>query len=362
MPRTPKVTTATSGTAKAMVNRDRRRFAQLIGAALLGARLSTSRAQAPAPGAWEKIVAQAKSEKTLILYSAALGQSSHGKVAKAFEATYGISVRILEARASEIRERIRTEQAAQRFVADVSHDGSTTSTLQVADGVFEPYGALPNLSALRAPFVATDLLVPVSAIVYSILVNTRLVNAASRPKSWMDLTDSRWKGKILADDMRALGGGGVLFAVLQDKLGAAFHEKLAQNQLAFTRDIRASEQRVARGEYPIWIPFSSNDIVELKGLPVEMATPVEGCPYIAYDVALLKNAPHPNAARLFMDFFLSPKAQAICAEEGLITATNTAALATLSDEVKALQTIKLLGTTDPARIQEMLKLAGEIYH
>jgi len=312
--------------------------------------------------AWNNLIEAAKKEATLTVYTAALGQTSHGKVAKAFEQAYGISVRFLEGRASEIRERVRAEQSAGRFLADVSHDGSTTSTLQVRDNVFEAFGALPNLGRLRAPFVATDLLIPVSAIAYSIMVNTRLVKPADEPRSWADLTDPKWKGKILSDDVRALGGGGVMFAVLEDKLGQSFHEKLAQNQPVFTRDIRASEQRVARGEYPVWIPLSSNDILLMKGLPVKMIAPSEGLPYIAYDLGLLRNAPHPNAARLFMDYFLSPEAQQICAEEGLITTTTFTLSAAAEAQVAALRNVKLLGTTEPARIDEMLKLASSIYH
>jgi iron(III) transport system substrate-binding protein len=311
---------------------------------------------------WKTVIELAKKEGSLTVYTGALGQTSHGKVAKAFEKQYGISVRFFEGRASEIRERLRAEQSAGRFLADVSHDGSTTSSLQVHDNVFEAFGPLPNLSRLRAPFVATDMLIPVSAIAYSIMVNTRLVKPSEEPHSWTDLTDPKWKGKILSDDMRALGGGGVMFAVLQENLGQGFHDKLALNQPVFTRDIRASEQRVARGEYPIWIPLSTNDILLMKGLPIKMIAPSEGMPYIAYDLGLLRNAPHPNAARLFMDFFLSQDAQVICAEEGLITTTSVELPARVAGDVSALRDVKLLGTTDPSRIDEMLKLASGIYH
>ena len=338
----------------------RRRFSQYMVTSALASSALPVRAQSSA--AWASVVEAAKKEGTLTVYTGALGQTSHGKVAKAFEKNFDISVRFLEARASEIRERLRTEQAAGRFLADVSHDGSTTSTLQTRDNVFQPFGSLPNLARLKPPFAATDLLVPVSAIAYSIMVNSRLVSAQDEPRSWLDLTDPKWKGKLLCDDMRALGGGGVMFSVLQDKLGQSLHEKLALNQPVFTRDIRASEQRVARGEYPIWIPLSSNDILLMKGLPVKMIVPTEGMPYIAYDVGLLRNAPHPNAARVFMDFFLSPEAQQICAEEGLITATNLQITAAPGSEIAVLHDAKLLGTTDPTRMDDMLKLAATIYH
>ena len=54
-----------------------------------------------------------------------------------------------------------------------------------------------------------------------ILINTRLVKPEDEPKSWNDLNDPKWKGKILSDDMRPLGSGNTMFAILQKKMGAA---------------------------------------------------------------------------------------------------------------------------------------------
>lgn len=309
---------------------------------------------------WNKVVDAAKKEGKVVVYTANVGQQSHLAVAKAFEKKYGIPVTFLEARASEIRERIRTEQAAGRFIGDLSHNGATTTTLQAQEGAFQPHGGVPGSGALRAPFKANDTRLPVFANAYAILVNTNLVKPGNEPKSWADLTDPKWKGKILADDMRALGGGSVTFFVLHDKLGRDFHEKLALNQPVWSRDLRASERRVARGDFPIWIPMSTNAFAAVKGLPVKLVTPQEGYPYITYEVAILKNAPHPNAARLLMDFFLSGEAQLLHDENGLTMVTNVEAPAG-TQEANAVRNGKLLGTTDASRQEELLKLAKEIY-
>jgi iron(III) transport system substrate-binding protein len=281
-------------------------------------------------------------------------------VAKAFEKTYGIPVTFLEARASEIRERVRTEQSAGRFIGDLSHNGSTTTALQLQDRTFQPHGGIVGTSRLRGPFKADDMRVPVFATAYAILINTNLVKATDEPKSWADLTDPRWVGKILSDDMRALGGGAVTFFVLHEKLGRDFHAKLALNKLVWSRDQRASERRVARGEYPIWIPMTTNSYGALKGLPVKLVTPQEGYPFITYEMAILKNAPHPNAARLLMEFFLSNEVQLLHDEQGLTMVTNAAAPAG-TQEANAIRNGKLLGTTDAARQEEMLMLAKDIY-
>ena len=349
----------------ASVDQDKRllitRRAALLGLAA-GSALLSAPDMARAEDDWSKIVEAAKKEGHVVLYSAFVGLAAHQNLKKDFEATYGITVDILEARASEVRERIRIEQAAGRFVADVSENGRTTTTLQVEqDHVFDPHGPLPSLGHLKPEFTADDIKLPVFAIVYGILANAGLVKPGDEPKSWLDLADPRWKGKILSDDFRALGGGGVLFFVLQEKFGRDFQEKLAKQDLKFSREIPANERRIARGEYPLYLPVSLTSVPELKGLPVRFIAPKEGLPYIGYDLALLKKAPHPNAARLLMEYYLGKKMQQSFAVLGLLPVT-TDTLDQVDPSIAELQKSKLLGTTDAKRMDQMLALARDIYH
>ena len=336
------------------------RRAALLGLAA-GSALLSMPDLARAEDEWGAIVAGAKKEGHVVLYSAFVGLATHQQLKKDFEATYGITVDILEARASEVRERIRIEQAAGRFVADISENGRTTTTLQIAqDNVFVPFGPLPSLGHLKPDFKNDDIRLPVFAIVYGILVNSRLVKAEDEPKSWLDLADPKWKGKILSDDFRALGGGGVLFYVLEEKFGRAFLEKLANQDIKFSREIPANERRIARGELPMYLPDSLTSIPGLKGLPVKLLAPQEGLPYIGYDLALLKNAPHPNAARLLMEYYLSQKTQQSFADLGLLPVTLDT-VSQVDASVAELQKSKLLGTTDATRMDKMLALAREIF-
>ena len=108
------------------------------------------------------------------------------------------------------------------------------------------------------------------------------------------------------------------FSTTYVAFGRDYHEKLYANNVTFTRDQRESERRVARGEYALYLPFLLTDYPSLQGLPVKAVVLAEGVTLTPYSAGLIKKAPHPNAARLLIDFMLSDEAQAIYAGEGLI--------------------------------------------
>jgi len=176
---------------------------------------------------WDSVVAAAKKEGKVVVYNMALGAPYFGAVVKSFEKEYGIAVESLDLRASELVERIRTEQSAGRYLGDVEMVTTTMIEEQLKNGDFiQKLPPVPNAANLRPPFKATEHSVPAYVQPMGILINTRLVKDDDVPKSWNDLNSPKWKGKLLSDDMRPLGSGNTLFAVLQNNMGAAFNEKL----------------------------------------------------------------------------------------------------------------------------------------
>ena len=336
------------------------KHATLIGlaAGLMLAAFGPAAAQSDAD--WAKVVAEAKKEGKVVVYNAAIGAGYYREVAKSFEEKYGIKVETLDVRASELSERVRTEQAAGRFLGDVEMHGQVTISRQEQAGMLQAHGGIPNLKNLRSEFKAEGARVPGYVQAYAILINTNLVKPADEPKSWKDLLDPKWKGKILSDDVRALGGGQILFFVTQTQFGKEFHEKLASQGLVFSRDIVNDTLRIARGEYPIYIPLRLADATELKPLPIKMILPAEGSPYVRIDLAMLKNAPHPNAARLFMNHFLEIESQVVYGNSGQIPVVQGVA-DKVRPEMKAIAAARLMGTSNAEQQDAMLALAKQIY-
>jgi iron(III) transport system substrate-binding protein len=335
----------------------------LLAGAGIALAIAFSAGFASAQDDWAKVVAAAKAEGKLIVYSAYVGAPSTKAVAKAFETKYGIQIETLESRASEQRERIRTEHAAGRFAADLMFTSPAQAGLQNAeDKVVEQLPTLPSIGLMTGKFKADSVFLPTTTLNYGILINTTLVKPEDEPKSWKDLADPKWKGKILADDPRAIGGGYLTMLVHHETpaLGLAYVEAYAAQGPTLTRDQRQSQQRVARGEFAIYTPFILNDYNRMPGLPVKHIIPSEGVPYVLYGYSLLKNAPHPNAARLYMDFILSEEAQLIWAREG--HGSVSAGIADkIPAEVRPISSASPLGTSNAELQNKMLELAKKLF-
>jgi iron(III) transport system substrate-binding protein len=310
---------------------------------------------------WQAVVDAAKKEGKLVIYDMALGAPYFTAVLKSFEAKYGIPVESLDLRASELAERIRTEQTAGRYLGDVEMITTTMIEEQINNGEFvQKLPPIPNAANLRPPFQATDFSVPAFVQPMGILVNTRLVKEEDIPNSWNDLTDPKWKGKILSDDMRPLGSGNTMFAILEHQMGGQFNEKLAEQKPVFSRDMRNDARRVARGEYPIYVPQIFAFTSDLKGLPVKVVIPKEGAPYAEMDLAMLKNSPHPNAARLFIQHFLEIDSQLLYANAWMPPVVQGVA-ERANPDAQAFASAKLLGPAKLAERPAMMSLAKKLY-
>jgi iron(III) transport system substrate-binding protein len=329
-------------------------------AVVLAASLVASAHAQPAGDAnWQAVVAAAKKEGTVVIYNGS-NFPIITTIARKFQDTYGIKAQVLNGRASEMVQRIQTEQASNHFIGDLHYTGRTTLQVGEEQGQTQPHGPLPNASEIAPPATDDGTAFPTNLGNFAVMVNAKLVKPGEI-KSWWDLANPKWKGKILSDDPRAAGGGNVWFEVTYEQLGADYQAKMALQNLTFARDYPNSERRVAAGEYAIYIPFNVSEIPHLQGLPIRTIVPKEGLPYVVFGAAMLKKAPHPNAARLFLNYMATPEIQGILAKEGYRPAMRNMGSQVPPDLKPYTVDAKLLGTTTPARQAEMLQLAKKLY-
>jgi iron(III) transport system substrate-binding protein len=311
---------------------------------------------------WNDVVAAAKKEATLTVYHSQLGAPHWKVVVNAFQTKYGIEVKEFDARASEITERIRVEQTSGRAIADVEFHGLSTIVDQRKSDFVAELGAIPNARNVRADVPSADKWqVPAWIQFVCTLVNSNQVAAADEPKTYADFQNPKFRGKMLSDDMRAIGSGQTFFAVLYQKYGAAFLQKFKDQNLTFDRDLQLMSRRVARGEFPIMLQQIVAFAYPLRSLPVRVVVPEEGCPVTPIQGAVLRGAPHPNAARAFINHFLDLDSQLIYANAWMGSVVNGVSERLTEPDAKRFAQIKMLGYITPDIRDAMLQAATEMF-
>ncbi|CAB3806926.1 hypothetical protein LMG27177_06193 [Paraburkholderia fynbosensis] len=310
---------------------------------------------------WDNVVAAAKKEKTVVFYTGLLSSKCMDRNIQRFKDQYGVEVQSFRARGGELLERIRVEQASNRFIGDVEWNGPPVIFLQGQAGALEPIGQLPNTANLLPGFAVEKFAVPAERSSIGMVVNDRLVKPGDI-KSWKDIIDPKWRGKIATDQMDVMGIGNIWFDVTERAFGKSYQEALAKNKPLISRDWGAMQRRVASGEYLAYVGIEAFNGLTARGLPVKWMVPAEGAPAYTAKLAVLKNAPHPNAARLFINFLLSSESQLQCAGEAMGPVVK-GVLDKVDPTMKPYVDVKQLGeqSPDPAEAQKAVDLARQIY-
>src|SRR5262249_34025971 len=144
--------------------------------------------------------------------------------------------------------------------------------------------------------------------------NTSMVKAEEAPKSYADLLDSKWMGKIVK--AHPSYSGTIMTATYQmaRDLGWDYFERLSKQKVMQVQSRADRPKKVARAERPVRAAGNGYNMFmeKEKGTPVEIVYATEGSPLIVGPNALFKNAPNPNPPRLFQSFCFSPEAQQLC--------------------------------------------------
>src|SRR5262244_3499262 len=272
------------------------------------------RAAAPPPSSVTPDLIEAARKEGKISYYSALELNVAERVARTFEAKYpGIAVRVERSGAERIYQRIAQEQGSGINAVDVANSTDPAHYLDwKSKDWLAPY--LPDDVARHFPadqFDPDGLWATSCAWMEVIGYNTTLVKAEDAPKSYADLLDPKWQGKIVKAHPGYSGAIMTATYVLSRELGWQFFEKLAQQKILQVQSAADPPKKLMLGERAVMADGNDYNLALLReqGKPVEVVYAAEGAPLIIVPSGVFKNAPNPNAARLFQSFFFSMEGQ-----------------------------------------------------
>jgi iron(III) transport system substrate-binding protein len=278
-------------------------------------------AQAPAAEAMTPALIEAAKKEGKVVWYTSVDLPLAEKVAKAFEAKYpGIATRVERSGAERVFQRIAQEYSSNIHAVDVVNSSDAAHLIVwKRDGILQPY--VPEDVAKFYPVEHKDadgqfasFRVWLSVIGY----NTTLVKAEDAPKSFADLLDPKWVGKIVKAHPGYSGTIMTATYQMQRDLGWEFFEKLAKQRIMQVQSSADPPKKLALGERAVMADGNEYNLFQMKegGQPVEIVYPTEGAPLIIGPNAIFKAAPNPNAARLFQSFSFSPEAQQLIIDTG----------------------------------------------
>jgi iron(III) transport system substrate-binding protein len=308
----------------------RRAALKVVGGLLTGAAFST-RVLADAPPAepiTPALIEAAKKEGQVIHYTSTDLPVAE-KLAKAFEAKYpGIAVRVERTGAERVFQRIGQEYMSDIHAVDVVNSSDAAHfVVWKRDGLLAPY--VPEDVAKFYPEEHRDpdgLFASWRIFLSIIAYNTNLVKAEDAPKSFADLLDPKWKGKIVKAHPGYSGTIMTATYALQRAVGWSFFEQLAKQNVMQVQSAADPPKKLDLGERAIQADGNEYGILQLKeaGRPVQPVYATEGSPMIVGPNGIFKGAPNPNAARLFQSFCFSREAQQLIIDFGLRSAHSQA--------------------------------------
>jgi iron(III) transport system substrate-binding protein len=268
--------------------------------------------------AYATLYPAAKQEGKLVLYGVGtpdLYEPVRAGFAKHFP---GIELQGVDQRGRDSREKIVAEQQSKNYVADVVISGTDTQAELVSLGLTEAYQPAEIGNALPGLVPAGGAMSPRTLTIFTIAINTTLVPPDQEPKKWQDVLDPKWKGKLAMDDPRGSGPGGTILSGIDYVYGQEIEQKLADQQPFFATQAGPIWTALNRGEYAIFLSGGHPDLIANRkaGAPVKQIRPVEGVGVTPIGQSLLKNAPHPNAAKLWIEWSLSDEGQSLLADQG----------------------------------------------
>jgi iron(III) transport system substrate-binding protein len=265
------------------------------------------------PDAASRLIEGAKKEGTLVWYTA-LNLNDSEMLTKRFEQLYPfIKTETLRLSSFSLLSKIQTEARAGAFKADVIEIAGVLGHILKKDGLFAKYISPESRfypDSVKDPDGTwTSFFMNTHVLAY----NTKLAKKDELPRNYDEIINPRWKNKLtMSEDFDIFG---MMLKVMGRAKGLEFMRRLAAQGVSLKNSYSLAIQAVASDEVPLGLNVYGTRTEEFKkkGAPVDWV-PLEFTLASLEPLALGAKAPHPNSARLFIDFLLSKEAQSLMRE------------------------------------------------
>ena len=308
----------------------------------------------PASAVTPALIEAAKKEGKVVWYTS-VDLPLAEKIGKSFEAKYsGIAVRVERTGAERVFQRISQEYGSNIRAVDVANSSDAAHFIVWKNsGLLEAY--VPEDVAKFYPTEHKDpdgMFASFRVWACIIAYNTDLVKAEEAPKSFADLLDPKWKGKLVKAHPSYSGTIMTATYQMQRDLGWSYFEKLAAQGVMQVQSSADPPKRLALGERAVMADGNEYSIFQLKetGRPVEPIYATEGSPLIVGPTGMFKAAPNPNAARLFCNFSFTPECQQLIIDTGGLRSMHPQTKEKAGR--KAWKDVKVM-KDDPAAVEKM---------
>lgn len=266
------------------------------------------------------LIEGARKEGKMVFYTSVETEFARS-LTTGFEAKYPfIKTDVFRSTHDKIVSRMSIERKAGTYATDTISVGEFETYHMQKSGLITPYKS-PMSAAYPEGFKDpngywTDLYDNLLVMAY----NTNKVKREELPKRYEDLLHPRWKGRMALDQNEDRWFANMLH-LMGEKRGLEFMEALAKQQINFRRGRSLITQLLAAGEFDLQIvaywyrPYT----LKKQGAPVDWLA-IEPVIVALHPISIVDRAPHPNAARLFIDFTLSEEGQRIFTQRGRVSA------------------------------------------
>jgi iron(III) transport system substrate-binding protein len=278
-------------------------------------------AAAPAPEPITPALIEAARKEGKLTYYTSIDLATAERIPRAFEAKYpGIAVRVERSGAERVFQRIGQEYASNIHAVDVVNSSDAAHFIVwKRDGVLAPYVAEDVAKFYPEEHRDSDGMFASFRVTLSIIAyNSNLVKAEEAPRSFADLLDPRWVGKLVKSHPGYSGATMTATYQMQRDLGWGYFEKLARQKVLQVQSAGDPPRKLSLGERAVQVDGGEALIHQLKeaGQPVEPVYATEGSPLIIGPNGIFKASANPNAARLFQSFCFGAEAQQLVIDAG----------------------------------------------